>query len=410
MSHHVHHNTSPNSSDDDDNLPQILKPKPLRTFELTSPPPSAPSTPPPDPISYLSKPSAMDGGTSTPNRNRSFLNLTTSTLFGIYQPTGYTAEKDEANPSVWGAATPWGGSTPWGTGAQTPSERSPVSRTSSLDWPSRMNIPDTTVLQNGSYGTNSRRKGAAAASSQRRMRRKGFKGVVVPVMARGTTLFVMGVAYALLITHLHDHRGMAPVRVELDRSSWSYLILWGLAGVVLGEALPWADRFWLEDPDRDQEDITARHQQHQRKRRESGLDGWMDVVRSTGAFIGIAFAIRKLPWQSSLQLSLTLALANPALWYLIDRSPPGFILSTFVALAGTLVLLGINPALVPSPSPAQVLRQLVARNGKSALPDADSLVLGVFSPESVGVATWIASVFFVSAVCFGNIGRRLARS
>jgi hypothetical protein len=35
------------------------------------------------------------------------------------------------------------------------------------------------------------------------------------------------------------------------------------------------------------------------------------------------------------------------------------------------------------------------------------LVLGTFSMESVGVATWIASVLFVSAVAFGNVGRRL---
>jgi hypothetical protein len=35
------------------------------------------------------------------------------------------------------------------------------------------------------------------------------------------------------------------------------------------------------------------------------------------------------------------------------------------------------------------------------------LVLGAFTLESVGVATWIASVLFVSAVAFGNIGRRL---
>lgn len=412
MSHPTYHNSSSNTSDDDDNFPQILKPKPLRPFELSSPPPSAPSTPPPDQSAYLQKPAAMDGGTSTPSRNRSFLNLTTSTLFGIYQPTGYTTEKDDGNPSVWGAATPWGGSTPWGTGAQTPAERSPVSRTNSLDWAPRNGIPDTTVLQNGSHGTKLRRKSAAPASSQRRMRRKGFKGAVLPVVARGTTLFVMGVAYALLITHLHDHRGVAPVRVELDRSSWSYLVLWGLAGVILGEALPLADRFWAEDPSRelDADEVTEQTQRQEQKRRESGLDGWMDVVRSIGAFVGIAFAIRKLPWQSSLQLSLTLALVNPALWYLVDRSPPGFILSTVVALAGTLVLLGINPALVPSPSPAQVLRQLVARSGKSPLPDTDALVLGVLSPESVGVATWIASVFFVSAVCFGNIGRRLARS
>lgn len=46
-------------------------------------------------------------------------------------------------------------------------------------------------------------------------------------------------------------------------------------------------------------------------------------------------------------------------------------------------------------------------SSRQQLKDSGMLVAGIFSQESVGVATWIASVLFVSAVCFGNIGRRL---
>ncbi|KAI4138379.1 MAG: hypothetical protein L6R39_006820 [Caloplaca ligustica] len=42
-------------------------------------------------------------------------------------------------------------------------------------------------------------------------------------------------------------------------------------------------------------------------------------------------------------------MVNPALWYLIDRSKPGFLLSAVVGIAGTAVLLGINPSMVPAP-------------------------------------------------------------
>ncbi|KAI4259455.1 MAG: hypothetical protein LQ352_000763 [Teloschistes flavicans] len=42
-------------------------------------------------------------------------------------------------------------------------------------------------------------------------------------------------------------------------------------------------------------------------------------------------------------------MANPALWYLVDRSRTGFILSTIVGIAGTALLLGINPNIVPAP-------------------------------------------------------------
>jgi hypothetical protein len=343
----------------------------------------------------------MDGS-ATPSRTRSFLNLTSSTLFGIYQPTGYNTERDEAT-------------TPWGTGAQTPAE-SPVSRQNSLDW-SRATVPDT-ILHNGPNGlsmksTTSRRKSVAPPQpSQRvhRMPRRGFRGYVLPLIGRTVALFGMGVLYALLITHLHDRRELAPVRVELNRGSWTYLACWGLAGILLGEALPWADTFWT-----DEDEEAAERPVEKKRERAKGLDGWLDVVRVIGAFVGIAFAIRRLPWQSSLQLSLTLALANPAVWYLVDRSPPGFVVSTLFALGGTAVMLVINPALVPSPTPAQLLRGLIARHGgvsqsasSAAALDSEGLVLGIFSEESIGVATWIASVFFISAVCFGNIGRRLA--
>lgn len=238
--------------------------------------------------------------------------------------------------------------------------------------------------------------------------RKGFKGYFLPLVGRVLALFGTGVLYGLLISHLHDRQKLAPVAVNLDRSRWSYLATWGIIGILLGEALPWADELWSDD----QEEEKSDREGHRKLGRD--MTAWMDVVRSIGAFVGIAFAIRKLPWQSTLQLSLTLALANPAVWYLIDRSPPGFIMSTIVALSGTAVLLGINPALVPAPSPWAVLQSQVA--GQETLNETlqaikgEDLVLGIFSQESVGVATWIASVLFVSSVCFGNIGRRLAPS
>ena len=329
----------------------------------------------------------MDG-TSTPSRDRSFLNLTTSTLFGIYQPTGYNVEREEV-------------STPWDTGAQTPID-SPVGL-------SRASTFDATSPYNGPNSLRMRRRSIVPQIHVHHKPRRGFKGYFLPLVGRVAALFGVGVSYGLLITHLHDRQEIVPVKIEgIDHDSWAYLATWGVAGVLLGQALPWADMLWAPSEDDAVEDVDGDQDREQRR----GLGGWDDVVRSVGAFVGIAFAIRKLPWESTLQLSLTLALANPAVWYLIDRSPPGFILSTAVALSGTAILLGINPALVPSPSPARTLRNHVARsgggNGSSNAFGSGELVLGVFSQESIGVATWIASVLFVSSVCFGNIGRRLA--
>lgn len=106
---------------------------------------------------------------------------------------------------------------------------------------------------------------------------------------------------------MHDNQRLSPVKVEgIDRYSWRYLISWGVAGIGLGSLLPWVDVLWDEtlgqngDPnvkssiqgipgssgvDSDDDDQSA-------SRSGSGLAAdWNPVVRSIGAFVGIAFAI-----------------------------------------------------------------------------------------------------------------------
>lgn len=372
MSHPIHH--------DEDSLP-TLRPRPRRPFDLSTSGPPSPSDPPTEPSSFpsqLSAALASKSGNGTPSRNRSILNLTSSTLFGIYGE----------EPS-----------TPWGAGAETPVEAKDLGA----------EIPDT-ILASGPNGLKRRRRSTASARRHAPLRaRRGLKGYWLPLVGRVTALFGVGMLYGILVSHLHDRQELAPVKVEgIDRTAWPYYVFWGLAGVLLGEALPQLDALWNADEDEDieesEEDVRRRNSGPSRKQ---GMVAWNDVVRSVGAFVGIAFAIRKLPWQSTLQLSVTLALANPAIWFLIDRSPPGFILSALVSLGGTGMLLGVNPALLPSPSPRSVLHER-ARNATAQANGEQEFVLGLFTLESVGMATWIASVLFVSCVCFGNIGRKLA--
>lgn len=106
---------------------------------------------------------------------------------------------------------------------------------------------------------------------------------------------------------MHDNQRLSPVKVEsIDRYSWRYLVFWGVAGIGLGSLLPWVDVLWDETlgqngdsnmksstqglfntsgadgDDDDQPDSPSR----------SGLGAdWNPVVRSIGAFVGIAFAI-----------------------------------------------------------------------------------------------------------------------
>ncbi|KAK4992677.1 hypothetical protein LTR50_001012 [Elasticomyces elasticus] len=368
--------------------PLLLRPRPRRPFELT-PVSSEPATPDhmtesfssshldPGPNISNSKPNGSLGGTSTPSRTRSILNLTSSTLFGIYSHTGYNTDREEPT-------------TPWGTGAETPA----VSRKGSYDLirTSTPTLPEMDKRRRQSLAT---RRG----SVQNGRRPKAAVGAL---LGRSVALFAFGVLYGALVSRLHDKPVIAAAKVEgIDRGGWWYLGSWGVAGVVVGQLLPYVDGVWKGDDD-DWTELNRRGDQQDEQQDSKRLSGygvggveWEPVVRSIGAFVGIAFAI----------LSLTLALANPAVWYFLDRTSPGFLLATALSLASTAILLLVNPNLIPSPTFG--FGKPPPSNGtRSGL--AGPALGGMVSHESVGVATWLASVLFVSCVCFGNIGRRLA--
>ncbi|KAI4228318.1 MAG: hypothetical protein L6R36_001748 [Xanthoria steineri] len=366
----------------------LFRPTPRRRFERTpsSTEPPTPRTPSQEPRG----PGELDSDSSGLNfsdRTRSILNLTSSTLFGIYAPSG--SPKD-------------GSSTPWGTGSETLALK-PV-------------VDDNKPPIIGAYD----KPHLHRRPSHPHLTMRNY---YLPFVARTILLFLFGVAYGTIVTHLHDNQNIAPVKVEgIDRHTWRYLVFWGVAGVLLGRLLPWIDIFWErtvgekddgvepwpapEDarPPEDSDDESGRLN----SRFESVLGAdWTPAVRSIGAFVGIAFAIRKLPWQSTLQVSLTLAMVNPALWYLIDRSKPGFLVSAVVGVAGTAFLLGLNPNMVPAPPTPSPRAHAPLTVNTTSRHDSDFRV-HLMSNETIAVSTWVASVLFCSSVCFGNIGRRLA--
>lgn len=254
----------------------LLRPTPRRPFEYTpaSTPAdsSAPATPSGAPSDF-SQAELESSESKATNRTRSVLNLTASTLFGIYSPSGNESIREGASP-------------PWGTGASTPSRPSTVDEGRPLG----LSVPPTFSCPH--------------FSSLRPRARFDVRNDLLPLTLRTGLLFGFGIAYGLLIAHLHDHQRLAPVKVEnIDRSSWGYLISWGFAGVFLGSLLPWVDILWEEAlgtaetvPAKEDTPISP----HTRSSRDAspvddaeiwvGAD-WNPVVRSIGAFIGIAFAI-----------------------------------------------------------------------------------------------------------------------
>lgn len=221
--------------------PPIYRPIPRRPFNQ--------NTVPHQPPSPLLSPAHID---DTPSRTHSILNLTSSTLLGIYSPTGgYSSDYEEP-------------STPWGTGAETP-----------LSLPKRY-----------------------------RQKAKVYSNISEPAIAvglvlRGITLFSLGMLYGLLVKHLHNDRKVAAFQVEgiiKPASGWRYLVFWGVAGVALGSLLPWVDTLWEESFEAD-ETIKGRSSPKiagsEPELDAPGIFGadWTPVIRSVGAFVGIAFAI-----------------------------------------------------------------------------------------------------------------------
>lgn len=261
--------------------PPILRPLPRRAFDLTpssTPTDSTPPTPSPE-NSNAELLEAKLAGSSPPPRSRSILNLTSSTLFGIYSPTGYDTPRDEST-------------TPWGTGAQTPAHRTSID-SKTLPVNTRWEEETSASRKPTNYG------------------QRGLRGSSVGhFILRTILLFLFGVAYGIIITHLHDNQHLAPVKVGgINRGSWGYFAFWGLSGVSLGSLLPWVDVWWAQALGDDLGPGKTVQSLKQRRASNIGTDisdredrtnlgsssglgtDWNPAVRSIGAFVGIAFAI-----------------------------------------------------------------------------------------------------------------------
>ncbi|KAL3492677.1 insulin-induced protein-domain-containing protein [Aspergillus germanicus] len=341
----------------------ILRPRPQRPQRVFNLNDSSGSSTPAEP-SNSDTLTPREPGSAAISRNGSIMNLTSPTLYGIYSPTAFESIRDDHSP--------------WGT----ESEVQPRSPNSARVQP-----------------TGGRTDSAAVLRTRSRLSQGLFRGVILPQALRSTLLFAFGVAYGIITIHLHENHWITPVKLEYTHfyGSWQYLGLWGITGIAIGNVLPWLDSFLdgaVGDATQDKRSSTDQNTS------ELALS-WPAVVRSVGAFVGIAFAMRRTPWESTTQASLTLALVNPVLWYLIDRTKTGFILSTTLGVGGMGLLLSLKPDLIPSTEAAAPT--IPSQNGTGA----ESAAVAGITQESIAVRTWVASVLFCAIVCFGNIGRQL---
>ena len=261
-----------------DPLPPI-RPSPRRTFQVQSATPE--ESKPSSPIREISDPSLLEGKSyedTPPSRTRSILNLTSSTLFGIYEPGSGTLRED--------------GSSVIGTRNPTPVTRTPT------------DIDDKKPPVIGAF---EQRPKLSERQSSHHPTRVQNQNLFAPIAMRTILLFASGVAYGVIITHLHDDQRIVPTKVEpIDLHTWPYLLYWGMAGIVWGTLLPWVDILWEDllgaqrrgdgkgevQADPISVDIEVNEDGRSSQDQGSGLGAeWNPVVRSIGAFIGIAFAI-----------------------------------------------------------------------------------------------------------------------
>lgn len=325
--------------------------------------------------------------------------MTSSTLYGIYDDVGTSTAGDRSLAD-----------TPWGAGAETPSRHYSIDSAYSSGangFENGMGSPDGGLNMTGRArrGNSGAQKPRPISRRPSRPQRHGAWKVAV-IVGKLSALFLFGVVYGITVSHLHDTKELAAVKVGgVNRESWLYIASWGLAGVVLGGLLPYVDLVCHDE-------IEDGHPQSTDADKDSGTtlgEQWNEIIRSVGAFVGIAFAIRRLPWQSSLQLTFTLALVNPALWYILDRSKLGFSFSLITTSIITSLILFSNPDVLPSP--ALLATANATHAPASARPGAsyhEELFAGVISYDTLATVTWVGSVIFCSCVCFGGIGRRLA--
>ena len=203
---------------------------------------------------------AADGSVS---RATSMMNLTASTLFGIYSPTttgrGFGGYNDRDEPG-----------TPWGTGAETPAKR-------------------LSVDDGGGYEPTKSWSALPRARTAQSTPPSGPPssrlGLVLSLASRATLLFGLGMGFGVLVSQLQDEPSLAALQVDSAAGAydWRLLSLWGMAGIVLGTLLPWFDGVW---------DGTLGPAGRETANADTD---WPMVVRSIGAFVGIVFAIVSKP-------------------------------------------------------------------------------------------------------------------
>lgn len=261
-----------------DDGPQLVRPIPRRpfNFNFTSATPPDDETPARDALSSphhlkaaLDRLDANSGSRSSSlSRPQSFMNLTSSTLYGIYSPI--TPTKDR----VFGDRDE--NDTPLDVGAHTPIRR-----------PS---VDDATFEVMRERAHSNRRHSSFRGAEHLSKHDTSSTSVIV----RTTLLFILGLGYGVLVTRFQQEQYLTATLPEsIIKNSYNsgYLTFWGVGGVVLGSLLPWFDQVWEESfASEDADEAVVDNEGPDGKEAAPNTDLAL-IMRAIGAFVGIVFAI-----------------------------------------------------------------------------------------------------------------------
>lgn len=260
--------------------PPLLRPIPVRPFNinLKEPAPSSDESLPHTPLTgsslnldwlnfkLLDPRNRVRSESSTSiSRAQSVMNLTSSTLMGIYEPTTYDNDKYTPGTEL---------DTPWGAGAETPA------RILSVDEP-------TCSTQIG-RAYPARRRSSTQTPPISTTASLFYSGL------RALLLSGLGVLYGIGVATVRGSRPAEAFRMEhmvnASNYGWGYMAFWGASGLSLGCLLPWVDGFW-ENSFGDSSSGEAIETEGDATKNLRRQTDWALAVRGMGIFVGIAYAI-----------------------------------------------------------------------------------------------------------------------
>lgn len=239
------------------------------------------------------------------DHSKSFLNLTTSTLFGVFGSNTNLSELNGEEPDTVELG--------------------------------KLDGPEFAALRRDAQGPQKRRrssfsysqkKGRRQRDSRPESRAKPQKSLITSPLIKTALLFVLGCGYGCVVHFLYEKQMGS--RRDTDRLT---LPMWGVHCVLLGLGLPLLDKY---KPSRSAP--TQGLQRIRTKGLSSGNRKWGSLVRTVGAFLGVVYGVKNLNWHSTTEVAVIWALLNPFLWYLLDTTSNGFGLAAVSSLAGAALM------------------------------------------------------------------------